>query len=108
MGHYLKEIYEYFEADGTFHDGEPYGSGHIHDTFRIRTAEAEKDDYILQRLNNRIDLDAAALVARVLARDPDPLVFLENWVPPGDDRAHSVAADREWLAQSLANLRGMV
>src|SRR5512133_1550082 len=54
MGHYLKEIYEYFEADGTFHDGEPYGSGHIHDTFRIRTVEAEKDDYILQRLNNRI------------------------------------------------------
>jgi Ser/Thr protein kinase RdoA (MazF antagonist) len=34
--------------------GEPYGSGHIHDTFRIETAENEKDDYILQRLNNRI------------------------------------------------------
>jgi Ser/Thr protein kinase RdoA (MazF antagonist) len=54
MGHYLKEIFEYFAADGTFHDGEPYGSGHIHDTFRIRTAEPEKDDYILQRLNNKI------------------------------------------------------
>lgn len=54
MGHYLKEIFEYFAADGTFHDGEPYGSGHIHDTFRIRTLETEKDDYILQRLNNKI------------------------------------------------------
>ena len=50
----LKEIYEYFAADGTFRDGEPYGSGHIHDTFRIRTVETGKDDYILQRLNNRI------------------------------------------------------
>jgi Ser/Thr protein kinase RdoA (MazF antagonist) len=54
MGHYLKEIFEYFATDGTFHDGEPYGSGHIHDTFRIRTIENEKDDYILQRLNNKI------------------------------------------------------
>jgi len=27
---------------------------HIHDTFRIETVEADKDDYILQRLNNRV------------------------------------------------------
>jgi Ser/Thr protein kinase RdoA (MazF antagonist) len=54
MGYNLKEIFEYFEADGTFLKGEPYGSGHIHDTFRIETVEKEKDDYILQRLNNKI------------------------------------------------------
>jgi hypothetical protein len=35
MGYNLKEIYNYFIADGTFLNGEPYGSGHIHDTFRI-------------------------------------------------------------------------
>jgi hypothetical protein len=50
----LKEIFEYFYADGTYLKGEPYGSGHIHDTFRIKTAESEKDDFILQRLNDRI------------------------------------------------------
>jgi len=54
MGYNLKKIFEYFAADGTFLRGEPYGSGHIHDTFRIETAEPEKDDYILQRLNNKI------------------------------------------------------
>ena len=54
MGYNLKEIFEYFKADGTFLNGEPYGSGHIHDTFRIETVEKEKDDYILQRLNNKI------------------------------------------------------
>jgi Ser/Thr protein kinase RdoA (MazF antagonist) len=54
MDYDLKEIFEYFAADGTFFQGEPYGSGHIHDTFRIQTAEEEKDDYILQRLNNKI------------------------------------------------------
>ena len=54
MDHDLKEIFEYFVADGTFLKGEPYGSGHIHDTFRIETVEKDKDDYILQRLNNKI------------------------------------------------------
>jgi hypothetical protein len=50
----LKEIYSCFDVNGTFLNGEPYGNGHIHDTFRIETAEEDKDDYILQRLNNRI------------------------------------------------------
>jgi hypothetical protein len=50
----LREIFECFCAEGTFLKGEPFGSGHIHDTFRIETAESDKDDYILQRLNNRI------------------------------------------------------
>ena len=54
MDYNLKEIFEYFKADGTFSYGEAYGSGHIHDTFRIETVEKEKDDYILQRLNNKI------------------------------------------------------
>jgi hypothetical protein len=54
MGYNLEEIFGYFEKDGTFLKGEPYGSGHIHDTFRIETLEKEKDDYILQRLNNKI------------------------------------------------------
>jgi hypothetical protein len=54
MGYNLKEIFGQFDADGTFLKGEPYGSGHIHDTFRIETSETDKDDYILQRLNNKI------------------------------------------------------
>ncbi len=50
----LGEIYKYFRADGTFSYGEPFGSGHIHDTFRVVTAEDDRDDYILQKLNNKI------------------------------------------------------
>jgi thiamine kinase-like enzyme len=50
----LKEIFECFCTEGTFLEGGPYGSGHIHDTFKVETVEPEKDDYILQRLNNRI------------------------------------------------------
>jgi hypothetical protein len=47
----LKEIYHSFLTDGSFISGEVFGSGHIHDTYRIRT---DKDDYILQRINNKI------------------------------------------------------
>ena len=54
MTYDLKNIFEQFKAEGTYLIGEPYGSGHIHDTFRIKTAEADRDDYILQRLNNKI------------------------------------------------------
>jgi hypothetical protein len=54
MDYNLKVIFELFIADGTFLKGEPYGRGHIHDTFRIETVEKDKDDYILQRLNNKI------------------------------------------------------
>ena len=50
----LREIFDLFTADGTFLKGEPYGSGHIHDTFRVETKESEKDNYILQRLNDKI------------------------------------------------------
>jgi thiamine kinase-like enzyme len=61
MNYNLKEIFDQFIADGSFLTGEPYGSGHIHDTFRIETKESEKDNYILQRLNNKIFKDIPAL-----------------------------------------------
>lgn len=54
MNYNLKEIFELFTSEGTFLSGEPYGSGHIHDTFLVQTGERDKDDYILQRLNNKI------------------------------------------------------
>lgn len=54
MEYNLNEIFECFSARGTFLKGETYGSGHIHDTFYIETTEKETDNYILQRLNNRI------------------------------------------------------
>lgn len=49
-----KEIFDFFETNGTFLKGELYGSGHIHDTFLVETSEKNMDDYILQRLNNKV------------------------------------------------------
>ena len=50
----LKNIFNCFVTEGTYLKGEPFGNGHIHDTFRVKTGEKDKDDYILQRLNNKV------------------------------------------------------
>ena len=54
MEYNLTEIYNSFLAEGTFSNAGPCGNGHIHDTFIIETLEAQKDNYILQRLNNKV------------------------------------------------------
>lgn len=54
MSYNLKEIFDLFKTDGSFLKGEPYGSGHIHDTFKIEISDLDNDDYIIQRLNNKI------------------------------------------------------
>ncbi|MDD5705357.1 MAG: aminoglycoside phosphotransferase family protein [Kiritimatiellae bacterium] len=60
-----------FDLRGDYLEGEPYGSGHINDTFRVRVTQAGTPvQYILQRLNTRIfraPLDLMANVARVTA-----------------------------------------
>lgn len=57
----LKKIFSRFKADGTYAEGRPFGPGHIHDTYRIVTAERDCDDYILQRLNNNVFRDIPSL-----------------------------------------------
>ena len=45
-----------FCFEGTYQAMEPFGNGHINDTFRVscRTAEQETKRYILQRMNKEI------------------------------------------------------
>jgi hypothetical protein len=57
MNYDLKYIFSLFNAKGTFLSGETFGSGHIHDTYRIITAENDCDDYIIQKLNTKIFKD---------------------------------------------------
>ncbi len=52
MGYDLKTIFDSFTANGSFAEAFPCGNGHIHDTFRIETSEKDREDYILQKLNN--------------------------------------------------------
>ena len=57
----LKNLFDLFTHEGTFLSVEPYGIGHIHDTYRIQTAEHNKDDYIIQKINNKIFKDIPQL-----------------------------------------------
>ena len=57
----IKKLFSCFRAEGTFLSGESFGPGHIHDTYRITTAEKGCDDYILQRLNNKVFKDIPRL-----------------------------------------------
>jgi hypothetical protein len=57
----LKTIYGCFRAEGTYFSGQLFGPGHIHDTYRIITAEEQCDDYILQRLNRHVFKDIPML-----------------------------------------------
>jgi thiamine kinase-like enzyme len=54
MKHDLRDLFNHFRTEGTFLKGDPFGSGHIHETFHVRTSRKEKDDYVLQKLNNRV------------------------------------------------------
>ncbi len=65
MDNDLKSLFECFIADGTFLSGEPFGSGHIHETFHIKTSEQDKDDYILQKLNNKVFKNIPELQANI-------------------------------------------
>lgn len=50
----LREIFGSFATEGTFANCESFGSGHIHDTYLVKTIEADKDDYIIQCLNKSV------------------------------------------------------
>jgi hypothetical protein len=66
MSYDTKYIFSNFRVSGTFKTGEPYGSGHINDTFRVLTSETDKPDYILQRINHHIFKNVPKLQDNIL------------------------------------------
>ena len=62
----LKSICEQFDIAGTFVAAEPWGTGHIHDTYRV---ECSRDTapvrYILQRINHSVFKDPVGLMDNI-------------------------------------------
>lgn len=58
----FKKIAEAFEIEGKFLSCEPYGMGHINDTFKLTTSEKT---YILQRINHDIFKNVDALMNNI-------------------------------------------
>jgi Phosphotransferase enzyme family len=71
MNQDLSTTYDYpaiigqFAISGGVGGLEPYGSGHIHDTFRVQNAQAGQPDYLLQRINNHVFKDVPALMENI-------------------------------------------
>ncbi|MBR3626759.1 MAG: aminoglycoside phosphotransferase family protein [Bacteroidaceae bacterium] len=55
------EIVGHFQIEGIVVKVEPLGNGLINDTYKVTTAEADKPDYVLQRINHAIFQDVDLL-----------------------------------------------
>ena len=61
----IKGIVSHFDTEWEYQNGITFGSGHIHDTYRIYTREKDSPGYILQRINTTIFRDVAALQGNI-------------------------------------------
>ena len=50
----LKTIFENFDVKEQFLSAEPYGSGHINQTYWVKTSPPHSRTYILQKINHHI------------------------------------------------------
>ncbi len=61
-----KEIMHHFDVQGDFIDAQPYGSGHINDTYAVYYRVGGTDlRYLLQRVNHLIFKDVPALMENI-------------------------------------------
>lgn len=58
----LEEVIKNFKFEGEIQSCEPYGNGHINDTYRVISSEG---DYILQRINHEVFKNPEALMENV-------------------------------------------
>jgi len=65
MKHNFNKISRHFQLQGTLLTCDPYGSGHINETFLLKTREQTSPDYILQRINNTIFTDIHGLMENI-------------------------------------------
>ncbi len=66
MKHDVQAVTAQFELAGTFVDAQPYGSGHINDTYLVRMQQGQTlTPWILQRINHRIFTNVPGLMENI-------------------------------------------
>ena len=64
----FQEIVDQFEFEGEFSSADPYGVGHINDTFIAKfTSNGSRQQYILQRINHKVFLNPEGLMRNIEA-----------------------------------------
>ncbi|MBE0676280.1 MAG: aminoglycoside phosphotransferase family protein [Bacteroidales bacterium] len=66
MGIAPEKLFSLFATEGEFRSCTPFGSGHIHDTFRVDTRDPATPDYILQRINDVVFRDVTGLQGNIM------------------------------------------
>jgi Ser/Thr protein kinase RdoA (MazF antagonist) len=61
----ISQIADQFKLNGKVVDISAFGSGHIHQTYFIKTEPAQNDDYIIQLLNTNVFRDPDAVVQNI-------------------------------------------
>lgn len=103
----LKKIFSAFTAEGTYSEGSLLGSGHIHDTFYIKTSEAEKDNFVLQRINNKVFRNVPELQDNIERVTRHICAKLKN-IPGADTKRESLNLipsqdGRSWYEDNYGN-----
>ncbi|HWT65188.1 MAG TPA: aminoglycoside phosphotransferase family protein [Terracidiphilus sp.] len=109
----LAAITATFQIPGPFISGEPWGSGHINDTFRVTTApNGQTQHAILQRINHRVFRDPVLLMRNVervtshllakVADQPDAARRVVALIPTHSGNAYHVDAEgNTWRAYTF-------
>jgi len=61
----INAIVAHFEVKGEVSDLQTYGSGHIHETYRLKNKQTDQPDYILQKINHSIFTNVDALMHNI-------------------------------------------
>ncbi|MBN1791084.1 MAG: aminoglycoside phosphotransferase family protein [Bacteroidales bacterium] len=61
----LFQIINHFSITGNITDIKPFGSGHIHETYRVVTETDTADDYVLQQINTNVFRDPEAVMHNI-------------------------------------------
>lgn len=61
----ITSIVRNFNIAGEIESAEAFGNGHINDTFLLKNTQADKPDYLLQRINHHVFKDVPGLIANI-------------------------------------------
>ena len=97
LSNYIPEVISNFKCAASIGDAEPYGSGHINDTFLVKNQDGGNADYLLQRINNSIFTNVDALTQNMLKvtehlksklsdGSGDPMKEVMTLIPTVDDK----------------------
>jgi len=78
----LLTIINQFSTSGNIIDIKPFGSGHIHETYRVFTESESADDYVLQQINTNVFRDPEAVMHNIeLVTGHIKKKFTESGIP---------------------------